>query len=193
MAKLLCVYCGSSRHLDPKYYSASEAIGRSMVANGWGLVYGGGNVGMMGSLAAAVKGAGGRVVGVIPDFMKELELAYHQADELVTVETMRERKRIMEEKASAFLALPGGIGTLEELAEIMTLRYIRRLDKPVVIFNQDGYYDELLRFFARMTRERFKSAGLQALFSVAASPDEIWPLLDNPRRFEADAIWRGAP
>jgi uncharacterized protein (TIGR00730 family) len=193
MAKLLCVYCGSSRTLDPKYYSASEAVGRSMVANGWGLVYGGGNVGMMGSLAAAVKGAGGHVVGVIPDFMRERELAYHEADELVTVATMRERKRIMEERASAFLALPGGIGTLEELAEIMTLRYIRRIDKPVVVFNQDGYYDDLLRFFARMTRERFKSPGLQALFSVAASPDEIWPLLDNPGLFEADAIWRGGP
>ncbi|HEY5078692.1 MAG TPA: TIGR00730 family Rossman fold protein [Opitutaceae bacterium] len=193
MAKLLCVYCGSSRHLDPKYYAASEAVGRSMVANGWGLVYGGGNVGMMGSLAAAVKGAGGHVVGVIPGFMKERELAFHEADELVTVETMRERKRIMEERASAFLALPGGIGTLEELTEIMTLRYIRRIDKPVVLFNQDGFYDELLRFFERMTRERFKSAGLQSLFSVAQSPGEIWPLLDNPGLFEADAIWRGGP
>ena len=191
MAKLLCVYCGSSRHLDPKYYSASETVGRAMVENGWGLVYGGGNVGMMGSVAAAVKGAGGRVVGVIPDFMIERELAFHQADELVTVATMRERKRIMEERASAFLALPGGIGTLEELTEIMTLRYIRRIDKPVVIFNQDGFYDDLLRFFERMTRERFKSPGLHALFSVASAPAEIWPLLDNPALFEADHIWRG--
>src|ERR1035441_7266640 len=88
--------------------------GRSMVANGWGLVYGGGNVGMMGALAREVKGAGGRVIGVIPDFMKERELAYHEADELVTVGSMRDRKRVMEERADAFLALPGGIGTLEE-------------------------------------------------------------------------------
>jgi uncharacterized protein (TIGR00730 family) len=193
MAKLLCVYCGASKVLDPKYYSASEAIGRAMVAHGWGLVYGGGNVGMMGSLAAAVKGAGGHVVGVIPDFMIERELAYHEADELVTVGTMRERKRIMEERATAFLALPGGIGTLEELTEIMTLRYIRRIDKPVVVFNQDGYYDDLLSFFARMTRERFKSPGLQALFSVAATPDAIWPLLANPGAFEADPFWKDTP
>jgi cytokinin riboside 5'-monophosphate phosphoribohydrolase len=164
-----------------------------MVAHGWGLVYGGGNVGMMGSVAAAVKGAGGHVVGVIPDFMIERELAYHEADELVTVATMRERKRIMEERATAFLALPGGIGTLEELTEIMTLRYIRRIDKPVVVYNQEGYYDDLLNFFARMTRERFKSPGLQALFSVASSTDEIWPLLDKPGEFEADAIWRSGP
>jgi len=193
MAKLLCVYCGSSDKLESRYYSAAERVGRSMVARGWGLVYGGGNVGMMGSLARAVKGAGGRVIGVIPDFMRERELAYHQADELITVESMRDRKRVMEERADAFLALPGGIGTLEELAEIMTLRYINRINKPVVVFNQDGYYDDLLRFFERMTRERFKSPGLQALFSVAGRVEDVWTLLDAPGPFEADAIWKKGP
>ena len=190
MAKLLCVYCGSSSRLEPKYYSAAEAVGRSMVANGWGLVYGGGNVGMMGALAQAVTGSGGHVVGVIPDFMMDRELAYRRADELVTVATMRERKRVMEERASAFLALPGGIGTLEELSEIMTLRYINRIDKPVVLFNQEGYYDDLLRFFERMTRERFKSPGLHAIVSVAQAVEEIWPLLGAPGSFQADAIWK---
>ncbi len=193
MAKLLCVYCGSSTRLEPRYYRSAEAVGRAMVANGWGLVYGGGNVGMMGSLARAVTEAGGRVVGVIPTFMRERELAYESADELVTVDSMRDRKRIMEERAAAFLALPGGIGTLEELAEIMTLRYINRISKPVVVFNQDGYYDDLLRFFERMTRERFKSDGLHALFSVAARIEEVWPLLHAPDPFEADAIWRKSP
>ncbi|HEY1791721.1 MAG TPA: TIGR00730 family Rossman fold protein [Opitutaceae bacterium] len=190
MAKLLCVYCSSSRHLDSRYYAAAEEVGRAMVAHGWGLVYGGGNVGMMGALAQAVKGAGGHVVGVIPDFMIERELAYHNADELVTTPSMRERKRIMEERASAFLALPGGIGTLEELAEIMTLRYIGRLDKPVVIFNQDGFYGDLLRFFDRMRQERFKSDRMRALYGVAESVGQIWPLVDAPAAFEADAIWR---
>ena len=190
MAKLLCVYCGSSTRLESRYYERSEEVGRSMVANGWGLVYGGGNAGMMGSVARSVKAAGGHVVGVIPEFMKERELAYTEADELLIVGSMRERKRVMEERASAFLALPGGIGTLEELAEIMTLRYINRTDKQVIIFNQEGYYDELLRFFERMTRERFKSAGLQALFKVANSVEEIWPLLKDGGPFQADAIWR---
>jgi uncharacterized protein (TIGR00730 family) len=193
MAKLLCVYCGSSSLLESRYYSAAEEVGRSMVANGWGLVYGGGNVGMMGAVARSAKDSGGHVVGVIPDFMRERELAFHQADELITVGSMRERKRVMEERASAFLALPGGIGTLEELAEIMTLRYINRMQKPVVVFNQDGYYDDLLRFFERMTRERFKSPGLQALFSVATRVEDVWPLLDAPGSFEADALWRDAP
>jgi len=193
MAKLLCVYCGSSRNLDPKYYRAAEEVGRSLVARGWGLVYGGGNVGMMGSLARAVKAAGGRVVGVIPDFMKSRELAYHESDELITVASMRERKRIMEERASAFLALAGGIGTLEELAEIMTLRYINRTDKRVVEYNQDGYYDDLIRFFERMTQERFKSPGMSGIYAVASTEPEIWPLLDGPDMFEADPIWRGGP
>ena len=165
-----------------------------MVAHGWGLVYGGGNVGMMGSLATAVKDSGGHVVGVIPEFMKARELAYHNADELITVESMRDRKRVMEERASAFLALPGGIGTLEEITEIMTLRYINRIDKPVVIYNQGGFYDDLLRFFARMTRERFKSSGSMDLaVSVAGTVEEIWPILESPGRFQADSLWQDTP
>ena len=190
MAKLLCVYCSASKHLEPRYYQGAEAVGRAMVAHGWGLVYGGGNVGMMGSVAQAVKAAGGGVVGVIPDFMKVRELAYDAADELIVVDSMRERKRVMEERAAAFLALPGGIGTLEELTEIMTLRYINRIDKPVVLFTHDGFYDDLLRFFDRMARERFKSPGLQALFRVAVRVPEIWPLLEAPDAFESDALWR---
>ncbi|MFZ1057042.1 MAG: TIGR00730 family Rossman fold protein [Opitutaceae bacterium] len=190
MAKLLCVYCSSSRRLEKKYHAAAEEVGRSMVANGWGLVYGGGNVGMMGSVAAAVKKAGGQVIGVIPDFMKERELAYEQADELVIVASMRERKRVMEERAGAFLALPGGIGTLEELTEIMVLRSINRIDKPIVVFNDGGYYDDLLRFFGRMAEERFSSAVLKDLFAVATRVEDIWPHLEAPALFTADPIWK---
>lgn len=190
MTKLLCVYCASSRHLDPKYHAVAEALGRELVARGWGLVYGGGNVGLMGTLARAAKDAGGHVVGVIPGFMISRELAFRNADELVTVDTMRDRKRVMEERATAFLTLPGGIGTLEELMEIMTLRYINLLHKPVVLLNQDGFYDDLLRFFERMTRERFKSDGMHNILSVARTLDAVWPLLEAPQAFEADAIWQ---
>jgi uncharacterized protein (TIGR00730 family) len=190
MAKLLCVYCSASKDLDPKYHAAAEDVGRGMVAHGWGLVYGGGNVGLMGAVARAVKDAGGHVVGVIPDFMVARELAYHQADELITVNSMRERKRLMEERACAFLALPGGIGTLEELAEIMTLRYINRMDKPVVVFNQDDYYGHLFKFFERMTRERFKSPSLNTLYSIADTVGAIWPLLGAAGPFEADPLWK---
>jgi uncharacterized protein (TIGR00730 family) len=189
MAKLLCVYCSSSAKLAPKYYEAGERLGREMATRGWGLVYGGGNAGLMGVVARAVKAAGGTVVGVIPDFMTERELAYHEADELVVVATMRERKRIMAERADAFVTLPGGIGTLEELTEIMTERYLNLSTKPLVLVNQDGFYDDLLRFFERMVSENFKSAGLTDLFSVAANVDEVWARLNEPKVFTADALW----
>ena len=190
MEKLLCVYCASSRQLDRKYHNVAEEVGRGLVARGWGLVYGGGNVGLMGTIAHAVKAAGGHVVGVIPEFMIARELAFHNADELITVTTMRERKRQMEERAAAFLTLPGGLGTLEELTEIMTLRYVNLVHKPVVLLNQDGFYDDLLRFFERMTEEKFKSPGLHKLLAVAATVEDVWPLLEAPHTFEADAIWQ---
>src|SRR3954469_201679 len=138
-----------------------------MVAKGWGLVYGGGKTGIMGALARAVKEDGGRVVGVIPEFMKVKELAFDEADELVTVITMRERKLLMETRADAFVALPGGWGTLEEMMEILTLRQLDVIRKPCVFLNQGGFYDDLLRFFERMVRERFNKVSNLDLFRVA--------------------------
>jgi hypothetical protein len=179
MQKLLCVYCASSDRLDPKYTDAATAIGREMVRRCWGLVYGGGRVGLMGAVARAVKTSGGRVVGVIPEFMKAKELAYEEADEMHSVVTMRERKLVMETRADAFLALPGGWGTLEEVMEILTLRQLDVLRKPVVFFNQDGFYDDLLRFFDRMIGESFNKPSNLKLFSVATTVDEVFAQLEN--------------
>ncbi len=190
MTKLLCVYCASSRRLDPKYYEAGAAIGRGLVEHGWGLIYGGGNVGTMGAVAQGVHEAGGHVVGVIPEFMQERELAYHQSDELVIVNSMRERKRLMAERAAGFVTLPGGIGTLEEVSEIMVERQLALTSKPLVLLNQDGFYDDLLRFLERMIAEKFKSDGMRRLFGVAQTVDEVWPLLDGPDSFEVDALWK---
>lgn len=190
MPKLVCVYCSSSRELDPAYYEVARSVGRGLAERGWGLVYGGGKAGLMGSLAIGVKDAGGRVVGVIPEFMKARELAYHQADELITVATMAERKQVMIARADAFLALPGGIGTLEEMAEVLTLRYLARLEKPAIFLNQAGYYDDLLRFFERMVRERFRTGGMRGLYAVAGTVEEIWPHLDAPVPYEAEALWK---
>ncbi len=190
MTKLLCVYCSSSRDLDPKYYEAGEAMGRGLAERGWGLVYGGGNAGTMGSVARATKSAGGKVVGIIPEFMEERELAFHEADELVTVDSMRERKRIMAERADAFVTLPGGIGTLEEVSEIMVERGLAMHSKPLVLVNQDGYYDGLLAFLDRMIAENFKSAGFKSLIGVANTVDEVWPLLESPADFQADQLWQ---
>jgi len=179
MPKTLCVYCASSDRIDPKYTDTATAVGREMVRQGWSLVYGGGKVGLMGAVARAVKTSGGRVVGVIPEFMKAKELAYDDADEMHSVVTMRDRKREMETRADAFLALPGGWGTLEEIMEILTLRQLDVLRKPVVFLNQDGFYDELLRFFSRMIAERFNKPSNLKLFSVAATVDEVFAQLKN--------------
>ena len=179
MPKTLCVYCSSSDRLDKKYFATAEALGRAMVANGWGLVYGGGKTGLMGTVARTVKKSGGRVVGVIPEFMKVKELAFDEADELVTVVTMRERKLLMESRAVAFVALPGGWGTLEEIMEILALRQLDVLRKPCVFLNQDGFYDDLLRFFDRMIAERFNKPSNRDLFRVARTVDEILPLIEG--------------
>jgi cytokinin riboside 5'-monophosphate phosphoribohydrolase len=144
----------------------------------------------MGAVARGTKAAGGHVVGVIPHFMTERELAFHEADELVTVDSMRDRKRIMAERADAFITLPGGIGTLEEVSEIMVERALALSAKPLVVVNQDGFYDDLLRFLERLVTEKFKSPGLSKLFAVAPTVDDIWPLLDRPDDFVADALWR---
>ncbi len=190
MARLIGVYCSSSDEIDAKYCQEAERFGRQLVEHGWDLVYGGGNRGVMGVVGRTVKAAGGRVVGIIPEFMKTRELALESASELITVATMRERKQRMEDRADGFVTLPGGIGTLEEFTEVLTLRYLNLLHKPVILVNQDGFYDDLLRFFERMTREHFKSAGLHDLFTTVNSVDEVWRHLEQPRPFTADELWR---
>ena len=143
----------------------------------------------MGAVARAVKETGGRVVGVIPEFMKVRELAYDEADELVTVITMRERKLLMETRADAFVALPGGWGTLEEILEILTLRQLHVVKKPCVILNQDGFYDPLLQLFERMLADRFfKPSNLQ-LFRVASSVPEVFQQIDGQPVTPPDAKW----
>jgi cytokinin riboside 5'-monophosphate phosphoribohydrolase len=189
MTKLLCVYCASSDRLDPKYYAAAAELGREMVVRGWGLVYGGGRTGMMGAVARAVKQNGGRVVGVIPEFMKVRELAYLEADELVTVITMRERKLLMETRADAFVALPGGWGTLEEIMEILTLRQLDVVKKPCVFLNQDGFYDPLLQLFERMLAEKFFKPSNMELYRVAPTVPEVFTQIDAAANARAESKW----
>ena len=189
MTKLLCVYCASSDRLDPKYYGAAAELGRLMVLRGWGLVYGGGKTGIMGAIARAVKQSGGRVVGVIPEFMKARELAYDEADELFTVITMRERKLMMEARADAFVALPGGWGTLEEIMEILTLRQLDVVKKPCVFLNQDGFYDPLLQLFDRMLDEKFFKPSNLELFRVADTVPKIFDEIKAAAGTKADPKW----
>jgi cytokinin riboside 5'-monophosphate phosphoribohydrolase len=189
MSKLLCVYCSSSDRIPPPYFAAADALGRELALRGWGLVYGGGKTGLMGAVARAVKQNGGRVVGVIPEFMKARELAYTEADELVTCVTMRERKLLMEMRADAFVTLPGGFGTLEEIMEILTLRQLDVVRKPCVLLNQDGFYDALLQLFDRMLRENFFKPSNLDLFRVAATVPEIFPQIELAAQAKAEPKW----
>ena len=189
MSFALCVYCSSSDRLAPKYYSAASWVGAEMARRQWALVYGGGRTGLMGAVARGAKENGGRVIGIIPEFMKTRELSYAEADELISVISMRERKRLMETRADAFLALPGGWGTLEETMEMLTLAHLEALRKPIVIFNQDGYYDQLLAWFDRTILEGFMHETVRGRFAVATTPEEVFMLLENWQPAPAGPPW----
>ena len=189
MQRSLCVYCSSSDRLESRYYAAATELGVEMARRQWTLVYGGGKTGLMGAVARAVTESGGHVVGVIPEFMKVRELAYDEADELVTVVTMRERKLLMETRADAFVALPGGWGTLEEILEILTLRQLDVVKKPCVFLNQDGFYDPLLQLFARMLADKFFKPSNLELFRVARTVSEVFPLIEAVSNGATESKW----
>ena len=166
----VCVFCGSRSGASPAFETAARATGTLIGRMGWQLVYGGGRAGLMGAVADAALAAGGRVVGVIPQALMEREHGHTGLSELQVVQTMHERKRLMAERSDAFLALPGGIGTLEELFEVWTWRQLGYHDKPVGLLNVDGYYDKLLAFVADMADAGFVLPPQRALLQVEASP-----------------------
>jgi uncharacterized protein (TIGR00730 family) len=142
----ICVYCGSIEGLPEPYLRLAAEVGSQIAARGWQLVSGGGRAAMMGALGAAARAGGARTTGVIPQALVDLEWADHDSDELLIVETMRERKALMEAHADAFLALPGGVGTCEELFEVWTAGYLGMHSKPVVLLDPDGHYTGLLEW-----------------------------------------------
>lgn len=151
----ICVYCGSRSGLNPAYAAAAAQVGHWIGSHGGQLVYGGGKSGLMGIVADAALQSGARVVGVIPKALVEKEWAHQGCTELYIVDTMHDRKRMMAERADAFLALPGGIGTFEELFEVWTWRQLGYHDKPIGILNVAGYYDRMMEFLASSVTEQF--------------------------------------
>jgi uncharacterized protein (TIGR00730 family) len=177
--RLIGVFCASSDRIDASYGATAAELGRELAARGHGLIYGGGNTGLMGHVARAMHGAGGRVVGYIPARLMSIEgRAFDIADELVVTDTMHERKVGIFERADAFVILPGGIGTLEEFLEIVTLRHLGYHDKPIVLLDDDGFYRTLVRFLDE-TVERGFSPPLGHLFHVARSVVDALDWLDD--------------
>lgn len=178
--RAICVFCGSSPGADPDYLAQARELGAFLAAEGLTLVYGGASVGLMGAAADAALAAGGRVIGVLPDFLKRKELAHAGLSELVTVTSMHERKARMAELSDGFMALPGGLGTLEELCEAATWAQLGLHAKPCGLLNVGGYYDAFLDFLATMARERFMREQHQGLILAAETPQA---LLEKMRAF----------
>ena len=179
MPKSICVFCSSSNEVDRVYFDLAEDLGRRIVDAGYDLVWGGGDIGLMGALARAAQQQGGKVIGVIPESMADREIAYRQADELIVTADMRQRKQIMEQRAGAFIALPGGFGTLEELLEIVTLRLLGYHDKPVVLINADGFYDGLLAFIDHLYAQRFAREKQRKHLLISQSVDGAMSLIED--------------
>ena len=184
----LCVYCGSRNGEDPQFAALAERVGSWIGSHGGQLVYGGGRNGLMGIVADATLAAGGRVIGVIPKALVEKEWAHTGCTELHVVGTMHERKRIMAEHADAFLALPGGIGTLEEFFEVWTWRQLGYHAKPVGLLNLDGYYDDLLAFLNSSVKSGFMSDWQMALIAVASDPAQLLPQLVEAAGLASEAV-----
>jgi uncharacterized protein (TIGR00730 family) len=184
----VCVYCASSNACDPKYHGVARRLGGLLASAGCALVYGGGRAGSMGALADGALAHGGRVVGIIPRFMRELEWGHEELTELHVVEDMRTRKHEMLARASAVVALAGGCGTFEELMEAVTLKRLGLYLGPIVIVNTDGYYDPMLEQFARAIEGRFMDARHGAMWQVVAEPEEVVAALETAPGWDADSI-----
>ncbi len=172
----LCVYCGSSAGRNPAYIKTAWQLGSHMAQEGIGLVYGGGSIGLMGEVARAVLAGGGHVIGIIPEFLVSKERMLDGLNELIVTRSMHERKTLMFEKSTGFVALPGGIGTLEELAEITTWAQLNQHAKPIIVANVEGYWNHLIKLLDHMRAEAFIRAETEVFLDVAKNVDEIIPL-----------------
>jgi uncharacterized protein (TIGR00730 family) len=175
----ICVYCGSGSGRNPAFAKAARDFGRILAENRIGLVYGGGSLGLMGEIAHATLRHGGHVTGIIPGFLSEREHMLIEAQELIVVDDMHQRKHLMFVKSDAFVALPGGIGTLEEFVEQLTWSQLGRHAKPIVFANIEGFWDPLLALFDKMSGELFVRPGLELNMLVVDRVDEVISAIDK--------------
>ncbi|NCI78168.1 TIGR00730 family Rossman fold protein [Acinetobacter tandoii] len=183
---LIALYCGSRSGNRPIYQEKAIALATAIAEQGFGLVYGGASIGLMGQVADSVIAHGGQAVGVIPEFMLDYEIAHHQLTELHIVKTMHERKAMMAERASAFVALPGGLGTFEEILEVATWGQLNQHQKPMMLYNVNGFYDALIAQLDHAVQEGFLPAQHRAKLIVCNHADQILIALKNlqaPERF----------
>jgi uncharacterized protein (TIGR00730 family) len=175
----VCVYCGSKVGKDPAYLDAACQFGRILAKNEIELVYGGGSLGLMGVVAESALEAGGRVVGIIPKFLREVEAQLEDVSELIVTHSMHERKQIMFERSNAFVSLPGGIGTLDETVEIMTWAQLSRHNKPIILLDIHGYWSPFTELLAHMIGNGFVGEEVAKLWTTVDGPEAILPAIDT--------------
>jgi uncharacterized protein (TIGR00730 family) len=175
----ITVFSSSSDAVDLVFFEVARALGRTIGERGDVLIYGGTNVGLMGAVARSATERGGRIVGVIPKYLEERGIAFDEADELILTANLRERKAIMEDRADAFVVLPGGFGTLEEVVEIITLKQLQQHRKPIVILNANGFYDPLHVLFEHFFEQHFAKPASRALYHFAESVEDGFKYLDS--------------
>jgi uncharacterized protein (TIGR00730 family) len=185
----ICVYSSSSTAIDQLYFDIATELGQAIASRGDELLYGGGMIGLMGAIAEAVRKNGGKVIGIIPKALDRPGIVYENCDELIVTEGMRERKAMMDARSDAFIALPGGYGTLEELLEIITLKQLKYHNKPIVIVNGNHFYDPLLAQFDSIVQQRFAKPESQELYRVTSSINEALQYIDSYTPYSFGDKW----
>jgi len=183
----ICVYCASSTQIKPSYFDATSSLAQILANSNLSVVYGGGSNGLMGQLADSVLAEGGKITGVIPRFMCEVEWNHTSLTELILVETMHERKEKMATMADAVVALPGGCGTLEELLEVITWKRLGIFTKPIVIVNLEGYFDALITMLDRAVDEHFMRDEHREMWKVVETPEEVLSAIQNSTAWDSNA------
>ena len=168
--KSICVFCGSSQAVGESYKSVATELGREIGRRGADLVYGGASIGLMGCVARGVHEEKGKVIGILPEFFRKKDIEYLDADELIVTKDMRERKAKMDERSDAFIVLPGGIGTLEETMEILSMRQLKLTNKPLVFISTGGFYNKLNETFASMIEQKFAKENIRNMFAMTSDP-----------------------
>ena len=189
MKKVICVYSSSSNTIDTSYFDLAAELGRAIASNGDTLLFGGGMRGLMGATATAAHDSGARVIGIIPEALNLKGIAFEACDEMVVTRDIRTRKAIMDERSEAFIALPGGFGTLEELIEIISLKLLKYHNKPIVIMNRGGFYDAMLKQFEDIIEGSFAKPESRTLYYVAADAADAMEYINSYKPVELKDKW----
>ncbi|MDI3521239.1 MAG: hypothetical protein PWQ17_126 [Anaerophaga sp.] len=186
--KKIAIFCASSPKVPEKYFMAARSVSASLVKAGYGIIYGGGAVGLMGAVADEALKLNGSITGIIPRFMVDVEWEHKDVQDMIHVETMHKRKELMVQRSSGIVALPGGTGTLEELFEVLSLKKLGQYPHPIIVLNTDGFYNGLLQLTAKMVKEKFMRPVHNEMWNIVDRPEDVVPAIENAKPWGKDSI-----